>query len=389
MPIHFPKSFPTAKEEMLLKLLLGESRDLAKDFEEWVREVPFDDIDYATMGLLPMLYLELHEKIDHPLLKKIEGLYRLAWVKNQLLLKEVAPVLKEFSNAGIDVILLKGAALFLTAYKSPGARFVEDVDILIKDADLEKVSAILYAAGWMSPMVPTESAPTHHSRREFPFTKDGKRIDLHCVLFSPDEMLSSWELLTIQGTGHPMGYAALRERAQKVYLHEVPVWVPSPEDMMLHIIAHGAPLNVLRPFRWVIDAISIMRTSTIDWECVLARTTQFDLIPEMQYAFAYLRKTFSFKEIPEDFYQKLFALRAPRAHTHYYLMQANGKRSLFGNVLLAWYRYRVLDPLGRTSPGFFSFTEFLRKNWGLTKKRDIPLFLLKRTYQRLREHTAL
>ncbi len=387
MSLPIPTSFPDTTDERLLRLLLCDKSELLQLWGEWKRVVPFDTIDYATMSLLPLLYMRLREEgIQDPLVSKIEGLYRLTWVKNQLLLKEVVPILAAFQKEGIGALLLKGAALFLAVYKNPGVRFVADVDVFVADANLQKAAAILRAHGWHSTHLPTNISETDtylDAARDFSFTKGDACIDVHANLFYKDEYLTSWELLRTVRTRHPMTYAALFAEARTVTLQGMEVHVPSPEDLLIHVVAHGAGMNTLKPMRWVVDTAAIIENAEVNWQRVLERTVQFELVPEMQHAFSYLHETFPLKQIPDYFYQKLSALPVTQRRLQHYYALANGTRTTFGNLPLAWYRYRTLDANGRVSPSISSFTEFLCRNWRLRRRRDIPRFLLKRLYTRI------
>ncbi|MBY0376735.1 nucleotidyltransferase family protein, partial [Patescibacteria group bacterium] len=121
--LKFPKSFPNQKEEEFLRLILSTDEDFPKLWNEWKASIPFEDIDPATTGLLPLVYLRLQKlQIKDELTGKISGIYKLAWVKNQRLLSVVKEVADICHEENIPILTLKGIPLLLEVYKNMGAR---------------------------------------------------------------------------------------------------------------------------------------------------------------------------------------------------------------------------------------------------------------------------
>ena len=62
----------------------------------------------------------------------------------------LASVLQEFERAGIECMLLKGAALTLRHYRDFGLRNMGDFDLLIHPHDIERAARLLLQNGWMA-----------------------------------------------------------------------------------------------------------------------------------------------------------------------------------------------------------------------------------------------
>src|SRR3990172_3071094 len=85
-------SWPTAQQELLLRAALQQGSEALNAWEMWKKAVPFDQMDPASVRLLPLVYRNMQTQCDleDPLLQKLKGVYRHAWAMNQLLLQNVA-----------------------------------------------------------------------------------------------------------------------------------------------------------------------------------------------------------------------------------------------------------------------------------------------------------
>ena len=122
-----------------------------------------------AIGLGPLLYRQLSGvkaqlKLPDDGMEFLKNIYLRNLAKNTYRGIELNRILKAFSDAGIAVILLKGAALAEGVYNDPGARVYGDLDILVKKADLERGRELLCRLNYTSSA--TASAQdyyrTHH-----------------------------------------------------------------------------------------------------------------------------------------------------------------------------------------------------------------------------------
>src|SRR5580700_3596431 len=151
-PLPYPSSFPDEAEERLIKLVLCSNAEFRGQWDVWKQNTVFDDIDFATLRLLPLLYLRLSSLgiEDDEITGRIRGTYKLAWFRNQQLLAEVRKFVELCQEQRVPVILLKGLALLIDVYGDIGARFVADGDLLIDPKDFPKVFSHLERNGWKS-----------------------------------------------------------------------------------------------------------------------------------------------------------------------------------------------------------------------------------------------
>ena len=97
-------------------------------------------------------------------------------------------LLEQFSSAGIEALLLKGAGLAYTLYPSACLRPREDADVLIRRADLGTAERSLTAAGWVRSAEP--DAELASTQRHYDLAGAGaaaftERLDLHWKIAIP------------------------------------------------------------------------------------------------------------------------------------------------------------------------------------------------------------
>jgi len=146
-----------AKGELLLYCLnMGVDETKTSRFEQlsnsdWDEFVEQSD----SHGIAPLLYHRFMTTgaiahIPNSVMLGLQRLYRdNAW-RNTQLYNEASKVLRILQNAGIPVIVLKGAALAEIIYHSIALRPMIDVDILVKAEDMLRTDEVLTQSGYKS-----------------------------------------------------------------------------------------------------------------------------------------------------------------------------------------------------------------------------------------------
>jgi hypothetical protein len=179
------------------------------------------------------------------------------------------PLLEALKQAGIDVMLLKGAALNLSIYARPDLRPTTDADLLIKPQDVPTTTALLESAGCRRgfDLIRDDFFPKYHYEAEFlTQSTNPLRIDLHARPFRP---------LRVSRT---MPDDAFFKDAAHVRLGNAEALVPSTEDTLIHLAAHAAFHGCSR-LLWLYDIHRFLLTcsNTIDWDRFLKRTETWRL----------------------------------------------------------------------------------------------------------------
>lgn len=181
----------------------------------------------------------------------------------------LARLAKAFNEADVPLMVLKGAALQLTVYSEPTERQMCDLDLLIKPCDIIRAFAVLESLGaYRSQVLMREDFfPKFYYEAEYtvgdimPVVMDvhvRPLRPLRYVQFMPDD--------------------ALWANAQRVAIGDAFVYLPCPEEMLLHMTAHLAVHgDSSRKWREDICRWSEQFADRIDWQHFIQAARQWHL----------------------------------------------------------------------------------------------------------------
>ncbi len=346
--------------------------------------------------------------------------------RNIRMMRVLARVAKQFNDAGVPIMALKGAALNLTLYTRADARPMTDIDLLIKPHDAERAARLLEELGCLrgESLVREDFFPRFHY--EMNYTADAifpVRIDLHVRPFRP----LRYARLTPD--------EALWKRADKAPIGDTTVLIPSSEDMLIHLAVHSAVHG--NPRRLWLDDIkrwADARRGEIDWERLLKAVRAWRLALPFRQALARVEDEFGpvcppsvrlrLTELPVNWRDRLALWQAPRdfdhptSHVAVNLLCTPGLRFVLGYLLAmalpdrghmgewyirrhrGWLPYahllRWLGPLLRRIPRFWTWLSKIKTGrsavhgTGVLATRDIePGELIARYRGRPVEHDGL
>jgi hypothetical protein len=247
----------------------------------WEREFGLDKPDEGSYRLLPLVYRNLTgEAARVPQWITLKGIHRQAWSRNQVLFHQVRPLVDELRRDGIPVLLLKGAALALRVYPDAGCRPMRDVDVLVPATAARALLLKLESTGWKISCWRPPGFPEsffrflHAAGFEAP---DGARVDLHwhalslCCHRSADDLF--WRF------SEPLDFL------------DIPVRTCNATEHLLQICTHGVMWSPVPPVRWAADAVLLLRSpQPVDWERLIRTACDFDLVPYLHSALAFLRR---------------------------------------------------------------------------------------------------
>src|SRR4051812_21498162 len=123
---------PDGTDEFLIKAAVEDGDQAIAAWGEWKRRRSLDEAGHAAFLILPLVYRNLTGlSLQDPELGRIRGVYRFTWSRNQLLLHLGGIALRDLRQAGIETIVLKGAALSVSQYRDLGVRQMGDFDVLV------------------------------------------------------------------------------------------------------------------------------------------------------------------------------------------------------------------------------------------------------------------
>ncbi|MCP4400540.1 MAG: nucleotidyltransferase family protein, partial [bacterium] len=216
-------------------------------------------------SVAPLLYFRLktdglQDSVPEQMFQTLQQAYLYNAARNMRLYHKLAQILTLLNERNIPVIVLKGAYLAEAVYENIALRTMADIDLLVKESDLQKAVEILYELGYAPD---TTWATTAHLP---PFTKPGKiRVELHWTLEDPASPF------TIDTDG-------LWERASESVVANVTVYGLSPEDLLLHICLHLAFRHYFTiGLKALYDIGEILQDDRheLDWNIVESRAGQW------------------------------------------------------------------------------------------------------------------
>lgn len=144
---------------------------------------------------------------------------------NAGILDGLARVLAALNKAGIQPILLKGAAHLVEGiYPAPGIRIVGDIDLLVATDEAAAATAALHAIGFVTP--PTPVSKTHH----------------HLPMMHDHEARLTVEIHTRVEHRLPdliAPYAWFRQNTRQLPFRGLRALLPDPTRIIAHNVIHG------------------------------------------------------------------------------------------------------------------------------------------------------
>lgn len=357
-----PGYLPSEEQELLLKACLLEGREALDAFEAWRHSTKLAALDQGSNRMLPLLYRRLQEQgVDHPDGEKLRAFYVRALLQNKVVFQRVGEVLALLRRAGIEHMLLKGAALVGRGYYDAGSRPMGDFDILVREESLPAAAQILEGQEWRAEHRDFELGLPYGHAINFR-QPNGSIFDLHRHVL-PNE--NEWQM-----------DADFWEHAVEITFEETRTKVLGPTDQLLHICVHGARWNPVPSFRWVADALMLLRRdgSKINWKRIVDFAENHPLSPALIDTLGYLDERFG-ADIPERVIGELLAIPVPEYILVQYQTRASGDRAV-DNVATLWRRY--VQEHGKTGfPGVLqNFPRYLKNAWNKQNLFQVYVHLL-------------
>ena len=273
--------WPSYEQDIVLRAAILNGEPALAAFHEWLGLIDLDqDFDPATFRLLPLLYGNLRKLgVEHPIMGRLKGVYRLTWYKNHKLFDSMRPALAALVHAGIRTMLLKGAPLVLKHYSNHALRPMADIDVLVPAAYAPRAIDVLKSLGWRPSNHPSPNFFKYHYQMVLS-SADKREIDIH------------WHCHTeLSGFGND---DLLWSSARPLDFNGVATLAPDPTRHLIGTILHGLRWNPVPPIRWIPDAIILLRTSGSDiaWDEIVGFARDQQLTFRLHLGLSYLQNRF-------------------------------------------------------------------------------------------------
>jgi hypothetical protein len=193
---------------------------------------------------------------------------------------EINRIARALRELRFPIVLLKGAAYFITGMPVANGRISSDIDLLVRKKDLGAVESALLAQGWEHTKLDDydqfyyriwshELPPLRHRQR-------GTVVDIHHTILPPTGRL------------HPDPQKLM---AAAVAVAGSPFRVLCPPDMVLHSAAHAFQDGDLkRGLKDIVDIDDLLRYFGVNhnfWDELMERSEELDLVRPLYYALRY------------------------------------------------------------------------------------------------------
>ena len=139
----------TEHHRLLLQAALGDGAQAESAFKTWRARVPLDDIEPSAYRVLGHIVdTAIRNRVDDPEMPRIRGVLKHTWITNMRRMRALDKALYSLQCAGIQVMVLKGAALFARYPALCTQLAVGDFDIPVRPADGPRTIDTLMKAGF-------------------------------------------------------------------------------------------------------------------------------------------------------------------------------------------------------------------------------------------------
>jgi len=236
------QGWPLKSHDLLLRAACGDTQA----WEQWSREFGLDRASWSEVRLLASVAKVIPEA-------RLQGIRRFVWVRTQMQLLPVVAALQNLERAGIELLLLKGAARIAVDPTAAAERLVRDVDVLVPVVQAEQALSLLQddgwaLSGWQQRLREVHPISSHHA---WAVTRGTGELDLHHFsnFLNRDEHADD----------------GMWSRATQVEWRGLRVRVPSATDGLLLAILHGVRWSQERASDWVLDAVGYLREG-VQWD---------------------------------------------------------------------------------------------------------------------------
>ncbi len=238
----------------LLTLLREENK-----FEEII---PLREIDWNHFlelvkhhRVCPLIYIRLKDTpwaVPPHVIEALFQEYKKNTFKMLQLTGEMETLDKVFNENDIETLFLKGPPVAYDLFENISLRMSKDLDILVREEELEKAESILLGLGYEKEEIPTilnEIKWRHHHIAYYHPTKK-IQVEVH------------WRL-------HPRSmkrtkFEELWNGKRESQLTKHPISFMGKEDLLLYLISHGARHGWFR-LRWLKDIDQMVRNKDINY----------------------------------------------------------------------------------------------------------------------------
>ncbi len=291
-------------------------------------------------------------------------------LRNTLLLHALEDVLARLAAEGIEVVVLKGAALALTVYQNVGLRPMCDVDLLVRPAQVPAALGVMKEMGYAADGAETRPGDMLAHECEVALTKPGEMggtIEVHWSLFDSPHYQRVLPMEWFWGTARP------------IQVREQTTLMLGPEAQILHLcghlwLHHNGDVDGYGP--WLKDIALCLEhdRDCIDWEALFAQAQQCDLIIPLQRTLPRVAEEYG-APAPAEVLARLASLRPSAAEERVFAWLTAGERPVAQRF---WVDLATTEGWGNRAQfaigNLFPSGEYMRQRYGIEERALVPLY---------------
>jgi hypothetical protein len=281
-------------------------------------------------GISAVVYSKLKEirkdcpQIPSFIFRELKKDYFLNATKNTFIFEELGKLLETFRNAGLQVIILKGAALAEKIYGNLALRPMTDVDLLVKKKDLLRLDEQLKILGYK---------PTDISLEDIDFYSTYlTTLDYRSLASNSPSFHIHWHFVnsTIPNESYikHIKIEDIWRDAEKTKIADKETLMMAPHHLLIHLSEHALrvthSLSKLSFFCDIDEAVNYYQ-ERLDWQKLVKESLKFNL-NRMVYPSLYFTAKFLETKIPENVLWKLKPERFSLGERIFMNLISNNKR---------------------------------------------------------------
>jgi hypothetical protein len=195
---------------------------------DWSRVISIADLHHV----LPTMATGLQRAADlDPALEAVSSfvneMVRAQLQSNASIARELAELVVNLNQVGVLPLILKGGAFIAEGHFAPSKwRFMSDIDILVRSADVEMTISTLSRTGYTNKPEIYRADEDNHLPGFFSPHRTAV-VEVHTSLLARPTKL-------------PLGTEQVFERAKMIDARGLRAFVPDVNDRLMHLIAHGS-----------------------------------------------------------------------------------------------------------------------------------------------------
>ncbi len=219
---------------------------------DWASLIAFAE-DHSVLGLMAARLASFDDSaIPVDSRENLRAWRRAYTLFTMNLTAEMFRLFESFAAAAVEALVIKGPVLSARCYGDPGLRQYGDLDLIVRDADIQRSTELMLSLGYEA-SVPLTAIQAKKIPGEYVFRQTSTKL---LVEFHTE--------LTFRYHPRPLPLEKLFKRQARVKIDSHLVPALSPEDELLLICIHGAK-HFWEQLSYIADVAAFVSVQKLDW----------------------------------------------------------------------------------------------------------------------------